>query len=726
MVEASQTAAERSGAVPAVGIPATAPKPAPPGLEAASKPDWALRFLAQVSARAKDPNALSTWIYPGLDVDYVTGETLWAGNKDRDALLAELCAELVRSGRLAATATKTAHDRWLIYRNCVSTGAPVIEGVSAFRLLEHTLPDARERAQKLFADASHAGVTLQHAAMIVRGEVERQFAGIRDSDLYAISHPKNLRSRDGSMQDRVTRIRYVQAIRTGLGSVRSAAEKAAQPADSSLAMRGLGTTPLNRGTEEPTKSASPDAAKALLRAFDILARVAWHPEIAPLVRALADDLQEGLILFKDLVDQSIKRGWELTGRIGKETLGVWNFSAALRAGIAGLASFSAAEKNALTTFAINLAPSIKGTLDETLELLGNIITLIELFGGPLAPVGLLADVVLSAAKTAVSFLDQLDQDRAESATIFEKEGNRLSTGGHYSGTVVQGIAVILAATASAGTIAKIARRGKQVVAGAFAEAKAGSGKAVGERAEALSKTNTPPASTELGSAIENKMTAKPATGKPPPAKAAAGKARGPAKKNAPKPSTANAGKRSSMLPTKGEIAEERARQEFEQGNIDYTKGDLHLDEHNRADDVRRGLGVPTTTYKVPGVSRFESAHIIPQDLEPYLVKFGYSKGRAKTIQLPESTHGAIDQGWVPKWQKAKESGDLVLAQDIQKWFEDAVDGANDVLAKEYGYKPGVKTDFLSPQFRQALKDRMREEFAELGIKPNDVVLPAKQ
>jgi hypothetical protein len=144
---------------------------------------------------------------------------------------------------------------------------------------------------------------------------------------------------------------------------------------------------------------------------------------------------------------------KLAGKLSEDPSTVWRFPGALRGGIASL---NILEKDPLTQYALVWASAVRPALDVALDVIGNAITLLELYGGPLAPVAAVADAVVQAAGTAVNVLRQLDQDHAESATLFEKEADRLSTGGKYVGALAQGASALLAATAVPGALRKLA------------------------------------------------------------------------------------------------------------------------------------------------------------------------------------------------------------------------------------------------------------------------------
>ncbi|HEY0724406.1 MAG TPA: hypothetical protein VGD41_10535, partial [Pyrinomonadaceae bacterium] len=160
----------------------------------------------------------------------------------------------------------------------------------------------------------------------------------------------------------------------------------------------------------------------------------------------------------------------------------------------------------------------------------------------------------------------------------------------------------------------------------------------------------------------------------------------------------------------------RAAKAYEQGSINVPEGKLYLQSHSTSGSVRDALGVPSSSTKIPGYSGFQSAHVIPKDVGELLGNYNYNK--AKTLLLPESVHGAFDQGWINAWQKMKASGKPITRSEVQKLLEDAVDKAT-IKAGSYGLS--VDTPAFSPEAAKALKTRIGAEFDELGIKMNDVI-----
>jgi len=224
----------------------------------------------------------------------------------------------------------------------------------------------------------------------------------------------------------------------------------------------LTEVPLNRGTEPPARVETPDQVRSLRKAFNFLQRIAWHPEIDDFIKALQTSSEMGKRKLTSMVIDSISDAGSLANRITDDSRRVWRFPAALRIGVASVDALTPAEKDALTLFSIAIAKGIKTTLEEALEAVGVIITILALFGGPVAPVAVVADAIIQGAGAVVSFMREVDQDRAESSSIFQKQAERLSTGGRYLEPAAQAVGALLAAAAVPGAVSQIARDVKAV------------------------------------------------------------------------------------------------------------------------------------------------------------------------------------------------------------------------------------------------------------------------
>jgi hypothetical protein len=472
-----------SAAPPTASVPQAAPGAAnvaastsdkgpkrPPGIEAADNPEWCMRFLAQVYIAArKDKQAvgdLPNWFYSRPEVG-PSGEVSYPHNKLRDKFLGQVVSDLVATKELAADAASTDHDRWLLYRHCFTVGTVVIESRSAYQLVNTTLPATVRGTLNLLETASPLWIDLHHAALLVRDRFAKVKATRRDADLEAVLFPQNLRGRDGAIPRRIDRLRHIQAIRSFRIEVPTELRRSEDPKPSS-STRGLNEVPLARGTDPFPRVEPPDKLRSLRPAFDLLQRIAWHPDIDEFMTALQTSSGMGKQKLTAMVVDSISDAGSLTKRITDDSRRVWRFPAALRIGVASIEGLTAAEKEALTLFLIAVAKDLKTALEEALEAVGVIVTMLALFGGPLAPVAAVADAIIQSAAAAVSFMRQVDQDRAESSSIFQKQAERLSTGGRYLEPAAQAVGALLAAAAAPGAVSQVAREVKAIQRGAAA------------------------------------------------------------------------------------------------------------------------------------------------------------------------------------------------------------------------------------------------------------------
>jgi hypothetical protein len=443
--------------------PYSAPKH-PPGVEAADNPEWSMRFLAQVYVKASKNKQvvedIPNWFYPRPEVD-LSGAVSYPHNQERDRVLEEVVKDLVVSNKLAENAAPTSHDRWLLYRQCFTVGTVVIEGRSAYQFTKTTLPTAIRKTRNLLETAAPLWQDLHRATLLVGDRFTTMKASRRDADLEAVLFPKNLRGRDGKIPRRIDRVRYIQAIRSFRVETLPETPPAAD-AKSASSARGLTEVPLNRGTEPPARVEPPDQLRSLRPALNFLQRIAWHPAIDEFISATQTSSEMGKQKLTEMVVDSISDAGSLANRITDDSRLVWRFPAALRIGIGSIDSLTPAEKNALTLFSIAIANGMKTSLEEALEAVGMIITILALFGGPLAPVAIVADAIIQGAGAAVSFMREIDQDRAESSSIFQKQAERLSTGGRYLEPAAQAVGALLAAAEVPSAVSQIAREVKMV------------------------------------------------------------------------------------------------------------------------------------------------------------------------------------------------------------------------------------------------------------------------
>ena len=165
--------------------------------------------------------------------------------------------------------------------------------------------------------------------------------------------------------------------------------------------------------------------------------------------------------LREMVITSISDAGALANQITDDSRRVWRFPAALRIGIASIDSLTPAEKNALTLFSIAIAEGMKTSLEEALEAVGVMVTILALFGGPLAPVAIVADAIIQSAGAAVSFMREVDQDRAEFLQHLPEAGRTAFHGGRFE-PAAQAVGALLAAAAVPGAVSQIARDVKMV------------------------------------------------------------------------------------------------------------------------------------------------------------------------------------------------------------------------------------------------------------------------
>lgn len=169
----------------------------------------------------------------------------------------------------------------------------------------------------------------------------------------------------------------------------------------------------------------------------------------------------------------------------------------------------------------------------------------------------------------------------------------------------------------------------------------------------------------------------------------------------------------------------RATAAYEGGAINVPEGKPFFQSHNTAPDARKALGIPSSVTKIEGFSGFQSAHMIPQTVGERLKKFGYSPGKALTANLPESVHFAFDREWIAVWDEMLNSGKTIRARDIQNMLDNAIEKAV-ILPTDAMSSVSVATPAFSSQAKAAFKSRVAQEFKDLGIKPDQVIVRAKK
>ena len=182
----------------------------------------------------------------------------------------------------------------------------------------------------------------------------------------------------------------------------------------------------------------------MLASLQFLARIKWHPRFGAIVEAWQADWSNGFRELAEAVGEALKANADLAKRLTDEPSRVWAFGAAIQQ---ALGTPTVPGTRGLVKYAFVYAGSVKTPLEEALETIGVITTLLAAFGGPAAPVGVVADAVVQSASAAMAFLRQMDQDDAEAATLFERDADRLSEGGRYLAPAVQAVGALAAAVA---------------------------------------------------------------------------------------------------------------------------------------------------------------------------------------------------------------------------------------------------------------------------------------
>jgi hypothetical protein len=113
-------------------------------------------------------------------------------------------------------------------------------------------------------------------------------------------------------------------------------------------------------------------------------------------------------------------------------------------------------------------------------------------------------------------------------------------------------------------------------------------------------------------------------------------------------------------------------------------------------------------------SSWQSAHIVPQAVYRALRAAGLavSEGRALTILLPSEAHAAFDSGWIAEWNSAVDAGRAIRAGDVYNWVSRAINAVDDSA--------------IGVGVQGAINDRLGAElFGELGLSPDDIIVPAR-
>ena len=528
MAEAGTTPAPagRNGAAPSA--PRRVDADRVPGLDVTADPRWALGFLAKLYAKAKEQKVLNTlpgWIEPDSrsfkTVVNPARNATFANRTVRTMAVEAVVSDLIKARELPATTSKDTKALNALFERETVLGTALLER-TAVNWMQAKLAAQRAKVLQIMIDANQMPLVLSQAAGRVVARVADTAASIRDDDLYRVMYPKNRRAwRDGSTMERVTHLRYISAVRKCAEELVTQTSTLREvPIDPGSEIRGLRSE--NR-VQSPVSSKPADRGNPA-DAYRLLGLMVWHPKAVALVDAWKRGPADGIERLAEVVNESVGAIDKLAGKLKDDPSMVWRFPAALRGSIEAL---NVLEKDALTYYALVWAQAVKPALDTALEVIGNVISLLELYGGPLALVAAVADAILQAAGTAINVLRQLDQDHAETATEFEKEADRLSSGGRYGGALGQGASALLAATAVPGALRKLAGAARKERALAPKPSSGAKGTDPGTRLAERRGTSEPalgrPAGGEIPKAKPNPITKGATTPEPTTAWAAGGR-----------------------------------------------------------------------------------------------------------------------------------------------------------------------------------------------------------
>lgn len=188
-------------------------------------------------------------------------------------------------------------------------------------------------------------------------------------------------------------------------------------------------------------------------AYRKLAELLIHPRGVEILDAFARSSEQGWGFVSSLFSDSLKSIVELQQKLVQDPEMIWRFAPAVTGGVirAGLRGRTAAFR-----FALAWSGSRKTPLEEGLEIAGNVIFVLDLFGGPLgSAVADIAGFVLDVIGAAVSFVRDVEQDMAAESTAFAARAERLSQGSNKIGTVLQGLAAVASGLAVPGALRKV-------------------------------------------------------------------------------------------------------------------------------------------------------------------------------------------------------------------------------------------------------------------------------
>jgi hypothetical protein len=206
----------------------------------------------------------------------------------------------------------------------------------------------------------------------------------------------------------------------------------------------------------PVVEAGKKALPAQVDAYKKLFTLMTHSRGVEIVDAFSRSAQTGWKFTSELIQEALQAIADLRFELMDDDDLIWKFPPAIAAGVATL---GVKNRAGITQFALAWGKSRKSKIEQALEIAGNALFVLDLVGGPIgAAASEVLGFVLAVIGTAVSFLDDVQQDQAAAATAFAERSERLSKGSNKLGTILQGVAAVAAGLAVPGAVSKITGR----------------------------------------------------------------------------------------------------------------------------------------------------------------------------------------------------------------------------------------------------------------------------
>ena len=390
------------------------PPPAPPE---AGKADTKTRAVLAAAARKQGRNVADTlrqWIDPDT------------GDAEARATLASVLSEAIQSGPLAVYGV----DRKIeYYRAQLGVFMPVLEDAArTWAMKELTRQEIRIGSIQLFVRNRLHDVHV--AASAVRKVVTAKTFVLPLTTAEQMREITGESGGGGVTVTRLTRVQYMWAVNDARAR-----------------------------SKEKKSGASVSQASRDVDAYNNLFYLMVHPRGVSLMEKLAASPGTGWVFANETFEESLGAIRALRADIASGDTLVWNFPPAV---IAGLAELGRRSDPGLNRFALAWAQTRKTRLESALDTAANVVLALSLVGGPVNVVAEVLDFALSAVQTAVSFIRDVEQDQAATATAFAAESERLSKGPRRLGTILQGAATIIQALALPASVSAITKSGKQI------------------------------------------------------------------------------------------------------------------------------------------------------------------------------------------------------------------------------------------------------------------------